>query len=107
AALLDVAGQLYGEIGVCVVNGYIGACGERIEKGNMMVSKQEDICQIVMGEHTHVLLFGGQPFPEERFIYWNFVASDKAKLEAAKQRWADQTFDMVPGETGYVPLPGR
>lgn len=106
-APFDIAGNLLGEIGICVVDGYIEACGQRVEKGNMLVSKEEDVCSLVIGENSHLLLFGGKPFEEERFIYWNFVASEKEKLEEAKQRWAERQFEMVPGETGYVPLPGK
>ena len=102
----DIAGKLFGEIGICIVEGYVEACGERVEKGNMLVSKEEDVCNLVIGEGTHLLLFGGQPFEEERFIYWNFVASEKEKIEDAKRRWANKEFEMVPGETGYIPLPG-
>lgn len=102
----DINGNLKGEIGICVVEGHIEACGTKISKGNMLVSKIDDVCQIEVGENTHLLLFGGQAFPEERFIYWNFVASDRAIIETAKQRWADRAFDMVPAERGYIPLPG-
>lgn len=103
----DVKGNLLGEIGICIVDGYIEACGQRVEKGSMLVSKEEDVCSLVIGENSHLLLFGGVPFEEGRFIYWNFVASEKEKLEEAKQRWADRQFEMVPGEKGYVPLPGK
>ncbi|MPT36780.1 MAG: pirin family protein, partial [Flavobacterium sp.] len=34
-----------------------------------------------------------------------FVASDKALIEAAKERWEKQEFPKVPGETEFVPLP--
>ncbi len=52
--------------------------------------------------------FGGEAFPEERFIDWNFVASDKALIEEAKQKWMDQTFDKIEGdETEYIPYPTR
>ena len=27
---------------------------------------------------------GGEPFPEKRHIYWNFVSSSKERIEAAK-----------------------
>ncbi len=102
---LDVNGQLQGEIGVVIVEGYVEACGQRVEAGQMLVSKTADACQLVLGPDSHVLLFGGEPFAEERFIYWNFVASDKALIEAAKTQWANKTFTMVPGENGYIPLP--
>jgi redox-sensitive bicupin YhaK (pirin superfamily) len=52
-----------------------------------------------------VYIFGGDPFPEERFINWNFVSSDKAKLVDAKERWVKQEFPQIPGESGFVPYP--
>lgn len=102
---LNIAGQLKGEIGVCIVEGYIEACGEKIEQGNMLVSKEEDICSILMGENSHVLLFGGEPFPEERFIFWNFVASDKEQLEQAKEDWKAKKFKLMEDDDSYIPLP--
>jgi len=103
--MLDVAGNLKGEIGICVVNGSIEACNETIAKGSMVVSKVEDACQITVNANSHILLFGGEPFPEERYIYWNFVATDKAKLEAAKLRWQNREFNMVEGDASYIPAP--
>ena len=60
--------ELEGEIGVCIVDGYIEACGEKVEKGSMLVSKEEDICRLVIGENSHLLVFGGKPFEEERLF---------------------------------------
>ncbi|MBX3016453.1 MAG: pirin family protein [Bdellovibrionaceae bacterium] len=54
---------------------------------------------------AHVVLFGGEAFPEERFIEWNFVASSRALIDAAKAAWADGSFPQVPGETDIIPLP--
>lgn len=104
--LLDLMGHVKGEVGICIVEGHIEACGERIGKGNMLVSKIDDMCKVGVGENSHLLIFGGEPFPEERYIYWNFVSSSKEKLEAAKADWKAKRFTMVPGETDYVPMPG-
>jgi hypothetical protein len=41
----------------------------------------------------------------ERFIWWNFVASSRALIEEAKQRWREQRFAAVPGEREFIPLP--
>lgn len=99
--------ELKGEIGICVVKGHIEACGERIEAGRMLVSKEEDQCGVVIGEDSHILIFGGQPFEEKRYIWWNFVATSQELIEAAKERWRDGQFEWVPGETGYIPLPSH
>lgn len=101
----DIKDNLKGEIGICVVEGSIDACGQIIEKGSLLVSKQEDACKLKVNDNSRLLIFGGQPFDEERFIDWNFVASDKELIKAAKQNWQDRKFEMVPGETGYIPLP--
>ena len=103
---LDVRGQLSGEIGICIVEGGIEACGEYVGKGNIVVSKVSDTCAIQLQANTHVLLFGGEPFPEERHIYWNFVSSSKEKIELAKKAWQTKTFPMMVDDKSYVPLPG-
>ncbi|MGA1207381.1 MAG: pirin family protein [Litorivicinaceae bacterium] len=57
--------------------------------------------------HTpvHVLLFGGEPLDGPRYLWWNFVASDRERLESAKAEWREGRFPQVPGETEWIPLP--
>lgn len=100
-------GHVKGEIGILVLEGYIEACGERIEAGRMLVGKEEEQCNIMMGENSHIFLFGGEAFPEKRYIWWNFVASSQELIDDAKERWRDGQFEWVPGETGYIKLPER
>ncbi|GAA4271492.1 pirin family protein [Aquimarina gracilis] len=102
---LKIQGELQGEIGICIVEGSIEACENSIGQGNMLVSKTEDSCHIKLKANAHVLLFGGQPFPEERYIYWNFVSTSKEKLENAKELWRTKMFPKVAGDHTYVPLP--
>lgn len=102
---LNTKDNLKGEIGICIVEGSIEACGETVEKGNILVSKVEDTCETILKPNTHLLLFGGEPFPEKRHIYWNFVSSDKDKIEKAKSEWETKTFPMMENDTTYVPLP--
>ena len=59
---LNIKGQVKGEVGVCIVKGSIKACSESIGAGNMLVSKEEDICQIVLEENTHILILGVNHF---------------------------------------------
>ncbi len=106
AYALNVNRNLSGEIGICIVKGSIEACGETVGEGNILVSKVEDTCNIKLQPNTHLLLFGGEPFPEERYIYWNFVASSQEKLDQAKKAWSDKNFPMMKNDSSYVPLPG-
>ena len=104
-AFFSAGNHLKGEIGICIVKGAIEACDERIEKGHMLVSKTDNQCDIHLTADTHLLIFGGMPFPEERHIFWNFVSTDKEKIERAKLRWKNRDFPMVPGESDYIALP--
>ena len=52
------------------------------------------------------VVIGGEPLDGgRRFMWWNFVASSRERIEAAKQKWREQTFGQVPGETEWIPLP--
>lgn len=102
---LNVNGKLKGEIGICIDKGSIDACGEVIEKGNILVSKVEDTCNIIVHPNSRLLLFGGESFPEERHIHWNFVSSSKEKINQAKKDWENKTFPMMKYDSSYVSLP--
>nr|WP_298998762.1 pirin family protein [uncultured Allomuricauda sp.] len=103
--ILDVQDDLKGEIGICIVEGGITACGQDLGKGNILVSKVEDTCKVILQPKSHLLLFGGEAFSEERHIYWNFVSSRKEKIENAKNAWKDRSFPMMENDSSYVPLP--
>ncbi|MCX2679973.1 pirin family protein [Galbibacter sp. EGI 63066] len=102
---LNIQGEVKGEIGICVVKGHIIACDQKIDAGNMIVSKTEDACKVILPADTHLLLFGGETMLEDRHIFWNFVATEQETIEAAKKRWKDKEFPKVEGDTSYVPLP--
>lgn len=61
--------------------------------------------QIDVDDNSILLVLGGEPFPEERYIWWNFVSSSKDRLERAKADWRDQKFGSIQGETEFIPLP--
>lgn len=55
---------------------------------------------------AHVMLLGGEPLPEKRFIWWNFVSTSQERIEQAKHDWLEGRFGKIPGdETEFVPLP--
>jgi len=98
-------GNLKGEIGICIVSGSIEACDETITQGNMLVSKTKDICNIIIKENSHILVFGGIPFPEKRHIFWNFVSHSPSKIEDAKANWKSRSFLKIAHDDTYISLP--
>lgn len=105
-AKLNIGEALYGEVGLYILEGTIEIEGNTFSPKQILVANESKLCEFVINENTIVYLFGGEPFPEERFIDWNFVATSKELLEAAKQNWIAQKFDKIPGDDiEYVPYP--
>jgi redox-sensitive bicupin YhaK (pirin superfamily) len=109
AATIDIGHALYGEAGLYVMEGEVLIEGNAYKGKELLVAKNPNLCAFEMMENTTVYIFGGEPFEEERFIFWNFVHSDKEKIEAAKANWQAQNYEafpLVPGDNQeYVPLP--
>ena len=71
----------------------------------LLVTKEASLCSFEMEANTTIFIFGGEKFPEERFIDWNFVSTDKEKIQRAKKDWEEQQFPKIPGEVDFVPYP--
>ncbi len=104
---LDLRGQLKGEVAFVIVKGSIVVDGEKVEAGQMLISKTNEQCEICMDENTQLLLFGGESLPEEHFLLWNFVSHIKERLQQAKEDWKNKKFPKVPGDETYIPIPER
>ena len=102
---LNLRAHLKGEIAFVIVQGSMEDDGEVINAGQMMISKSHDSCNIKVAEGTTLLLFGGEAFPEERFLLWNFSSSSKERLQQAKADWQAKNFPKVPGDETYIPIP--
>jgi redox-sensitive bicupin YhaK (pirin superfamily) len=105
ATTINLKNQLKGEVAFVIVKGSITDQGETVEAGQMLISKTNEACEICLEEGTQLLLFGGEPLPEERFLLWNFVSHSKKRLQEAKKDWEDREFPMVPEDATYIPMP--
>ncbi|RIV91143.1 pirin family protein [Aurantiacibacter xanthus] len=55
-----------------------------------------------------VMLMGGEAFATKRHVWWNFVSSDRERINQAKLDWREGRFPKVPGdEEEYIPLPEK
>lgn len=105
---VKLGAELYGESGLYILEGSIESEGNVYEPKQLLVAKDSKLCEFTITAGSSIYIFGGEPFPEERFIDWNFVSSDKALIEEAKQKWIAQKFDKIKGEEDdFVPYPER
>lgn len=103
---IDLKGKIKGEVGICIVKGSVKACEHHVKAGELLVSKEENVCDLEVEANSHILFFGGQALAEKRHIYWNFVSSSATKIEEAKEAWENWNWPKVAGDSSYVPLPG-
>jgi redox-sensitive bicupin YhaK (pirin superfamily) len=105
---VNLKDQLYGEAGLYILEGSVMSEGHTFGSKQILVAQNSTLCEFEISANTTVYIFGGEPFPEERFIDWNFVSSDKNLIEEAKQKWDAQLFEKVVGdEIDFVPYPTR
>ena len=97
------------ELGIYIVKGSLKSeTGEIITAPNFILPELENELEIEAMEDSIVSIFGGENFPEPRFIDWNFVSTSKDKIQSAKIAWKNQDlnlFGQVPGESDYIKLP--
>lgn len=104
---INIGESLFGESALYILEGSIVSDENTFVSKQLLVSKNSKLCEFEIAENSTIYIFGGEPFSEERIIYWNFVSSSKELIENAKQMWIDQEFEKVPGETEFVPLPNQ
>lgn len=105
--VVSIGNQLYGESGLYILEGSIKEGEHEYSEKQILVAKDSTLCEFTISANSTIYIFGGEPFPEKRYIDWNFVASDKALIEAAKQKWKDQRFEKIKGDDEYIPYPTR
>ena len=112
-AILDTGAKLpipaeHEERAVYVAEGTVSVAGDRFDCGRLLVLHPGDEVTVQAESRARVLVLGGEPMDGPRFIWWNFVASSKEKIEAAKADWLARRFAIVPGdEQEFIPLPER
>ena len=88
-----------------VAEGKIALGGAEYATGQMVVLDPGGGAEVRALADSRVMLVGGAPLDGPRYIWWNFVASSRERIERGKQDWAAQRFPRVPGETEFIPLP--
>jgi len=98
-------GTEYRERAVYVASGKVELANTSVEAGQLAIlSAGHETCLTANCPAT-VIVFGGEPIGE-RFLFWNFVSSSKARLEQAKEDWRQQRMKLPAGDSAdYIVLP--
>lgn len=106
AQTLNLGDYLFGESALYILEGEVRSEGNSFTAKHILIANNSSLCEFEMAENSTVYIFGGEAFPEERFIDWNFVSHSKDTLKQAKADWIAQRFPKINGESDFVPYPG-
>lgn len=89
-----------------VALGSVSSGPVQAEAGRLLVFEAGAEPIITTERGARLILLGGKALDGERHLFWNFVSSDKARLDRARIDWSEGRFPLVPGdEKERVPLP--
>ncbi|MDO9521479.1 MAG: pirin family protein [Pseudohongiella sp.] len=93
------------EAAVFIITGALNIAGNRYIAGDFVLLDAGD-GEITADENSRFVLLGGKKFDRVPYINWNFVAYDRATIDAARDRWNKGEFPAVPGDDlEHIPLP--
>ena len=100
--------------GVYVLEGSVTVAGQRFEAGQMLVFRPGDKISVhAEGRGARLMILGGATLEGPRYIWWNFVASSKERIDAAREAWragdwAHGRFRLPPhDDEEFIPAPSR
>lgn len=76
-----------------------------LQAQSMVVLPEGESFSLSADSDCHLIMIGGAPLDGLRRMSWNFVASDPALIDQARERWAKGDWPKVPGETERIELP--
>lgn len=95
------------ERAIFVVSGEVEVIGQTGTFGELQLVVFKPGAEVILQARTgaHLMLVGGEPFPEPRHVYWNFVSSSRDRIKQASHDWQQGRFAEIVGETEFIPLP--
>jgi len=98
--------------GIYVTEGSVTIAGQEFKAGRMMVFRPGDPITVIAGEKgARLMILGGETLNGPRYVSWNFVASSKERLDAAKEEWIKGDFEhgrfqLPPDDSAeFIPYP--
>lgn len=94
------------ERAVMLVGGDASIDDTPLQLYDLVVLKPGDAMTLASRSGGRVMLLGGEAFATKRHVWWNFVSSDRERINQAKEDWRERRFAPVPGDDAeFIPLP--
>lgn len=97
------------EHAIVVVSGRLRVRGTALEPGRLAyLGTGLDEVELDVAEPARALLLGGEPFPEDLLMWWNYVARTRDEVTEAHRAWSagDERFGKVASPVSRIDVPG-
>ena len=96
------------ERAVMLVGGEASVDGQPLGLYELTVLKPGAAMVLASARGGRVMLLGGEAFKTKRHVWWNFVSSDRERINQAKHDWRNGRFPTVPGDDEeFIPIPEK
>lgn len=93
------------ELGIFLISGECTINGQALNVNDLIVVSDPATVRLNYTKQTRLIIIGGSPLPEPRFVWWNFVSSSKDRIRKAATDWQNHAIGHVFGELDEIPLP--
>ncbi len=94
------------ERALMLVGGEAQVDGTKLEPYALVLLKPGAVLTLSSEKGGRAMLMGGEAFATKRHVWWNFVSSDRERINQAKEDWREGRFPKVPGDDKEcIPLP--
>ena len=93
------------EMGIYLLEGDLSINAQALTPTHMALLPEGEEVRLTSRTPARFMVLGGEATQGERFMWWNFVSSDKACLAQAAIDWQEGRFAGVSGDSEYIPLP--
>jgi redox-sensitive bicupin YhaK (pirin superfamily) len=96
------------ERAIMLVSGDATVDGAALEQYRLAVLAPGAAMKLSSNHGARLMLLGGEAFKTKRHVFWNFVSSDRDRINQAKEDWREGRFPKVPGDAEeFIPLPDK
>jgi redox-sensitive bicupin YhaK (pirin superfamily) len=89
-----------------LIDGDVAVDAIQLERQNLVVLAPGHKPVLKSREGARLMLCGGAPMDGERHVWWNFVSSNRDRINEAKRAWRAGEFDLPPDDhEEFIPLP--
>ena len=88
-----------------LVSGEIEIEGVSFPAGQLVVIRPGARAALRATQPSRLAALGGDSMDGPRFVWWNFVSSDRERIAAARADWEAGRFPSVAGDSEFIPAP--